>query len=99
MRLSFFGVEGLQGTAGAKARDFWCASNAGLEGLLHPSFVASQLRALAAWNLRVKSLLLMRMPDAAEAGIRTTPTILGRASREREEEGKGKKQGDDEESG
>jgi hypothetical protein len=31
--------------------------------------VASQLHALAAWNLWVKSLLLMKLPCAAEAGI------------------------------
>jgi hypothetical protein len=39
----------------------------------------------------------MRLPDTAEAGIRTTPTVLGRASHEREEEGNEKKQSDGEE--
>jgi hypothetical protein len=57
--------------------------------------VASQLRTLAAWNLRVKSLLLMRLPYAAEAGFGMTPTVLWRASSEHEE-GKGQEQGDGE---
>jgi hypothetical protein len=54
--------------------------------------VASQLRALAAWNLRVKSLLLMNLPYAAEAGVRERRREFcgGRAVSVKKAKGKGK---------
>jgi hypothetical protein len=38
---------------------------------------ASQLRALAAWDLRVKPLPLIRLPMRLKPGFRITPTVLG----------------------